>query len=73
MGKERRRGRWTNSTSSRDQIKILQFAKNSEFPSWLAVEHKDKGCLCVSRSEPGPKAQQHGWNSHLLSHFLFKM
>lgn len=55
------------------QLKILEFAKNSGFTSCLAVEHKDKGCSCVSRSEPGPKAQRHGWNSHLLSHFLFKM
>lgn len=64
----------TSSTPSRDQTKnIIEFAKNSGFTSWLAVEHKDKGCFCVSRSEPGPKAQRHGWNSHLLSHFLFKM
>lgn len=48
------------SYSPEIKAKTLQFANNSGFTSQLAVYQKDKAYSCVSRSEPGPKAEQRG-------------
>lgn len=37
-----------------------------------AVQKKDSLLMCL-KIRTGPQAELHSWNSHLLSHFLFKM